>query len=253
MNRRTAAAVLVIAGTDSSGGAGLVRDVCTLRDLGVEALCAVTAVTAQSHRQFRSSHPVPPERIFEQMLAALESRDVQAIKIGMLGSAAAVEAVAEGLEQVPHVPVVLDPVLRSTSGGVLLDATGETAMRRRLFPLTAVLTPNIPEAAHLVGAGQGEAADCASLLGWATKLLAQGPKAVLIKGGHAGGAEAADLLADSAGQRCWLTSARLPGAMRGSGCALASGIAAGLALGQPLAAACEAARQYVLGQMGVRD
>lgn len=250
-----APAVLVIAGSDSSGGAGLARDLLTLRDFGVEAACAITAVTAQSHSRVWAAHPVPPELILAQIRCALESRQIDAVKIGMLGTAAAVDAVVNALARERHIPIVLDPVLRSSSGGVLLDAAGERAMRERLFPLTTLLTPNIPEAAHLVGAeapGTGTLAP-ATLLEWAATLLGEGPRAVLIKGGHASGAEAADLLAGAAGTRHWLTSPRLPGSARGTGCALASGIAAGLALGLPLEDACWSARQYVLNLLTVTD
>ncbi len=240
-----APAVLVIAGTDSSGGAGLVRDLRTLHDLGAEALCAVTAVTAQSHARVSAVQPLPPELIRAQIRCALESRRVDAIKIGMLGTAAAVEAVAECLAAPLRLPVVLDPVLRSSSGGVLLDEAGQRAMQQRLFPLTTLLTPNIPEAAVLCGAQPASDTDAAPLLEWAARLLGQGPRAVLIKGGHGSGPEAADLLACD-GQTRWLTSARLAGSLRGSGCALASAIAAGLARGESLEEACWNARRYVL-------
>ncbi len=244
-----APAVLVIAGSDSSGGAGLARDLRTLRDFGVEALCAVTAVTAQSHSRVWAVQPVPPDLIRAQILAALESRRIDAIKIGMLGTRSAVEAVAQALPRDSGIAVVLDPVLRSSSGGVLLDEAGEEAMRESLFPLTTVLTPNIPEAKQLVRGAAAKTSgdpDVATQLEWADRLLAEGPKAVLIKGGHAGGAEAADLLATADGTRRWLSSPRLSGAARGTGCALASGIAAGLAHGEPLQEACWRARQYVL-------
>lgn len=238
--------VLVIAGSDSSGGAGLLRDLRTLRDQAVEAVCAVTAVTAQSHSRVWGVHPVPPELIRAQILSGLRSRRVKAVKIGMLGTAAAVEAVARTLARVPDIPVVLDPVLRSSSGGELLDEAGRHAMRERLFPLTALLTPNLPEAAVLCGADPHAGEDVATRLSWAARLLARGPKAVLIKGGHASDAEAADLLAGADGARHWLSSPRLAGSMRGTGCALASGVAAGLARGEPLEEACWNARRYVL-------
>lgn len=246
--------VLVIAGSDSSGGAGLVRDLRTLRDMGVEASCAVTAVTAQSHSRVWAVHPVPAEVIRAQIRSALEACPVDAIKIGMLGTEAAVEAVAQSLPRDGRIPVVLDPVLRTSSGGVLLDEAGQRGMRERLFPLTTLLTPNIPEAAHLVGAagaGAIDSPDTATLLEWANRLIGAGPQAVLIKGGHASGVEAADLLAGADGTRRWLSSPRLAGGARGTGCALASGVAAGLALGKSLEEACWSARQYVLNLISV--
>ena len=240
-----APAVLVIAGTDSSGGAGLARDLRTLCDFGAEALCAVTAVTAQSHARVSAVQPLPPALIRAQIRCALESRRVDAIKIGMLGTAAAAEAVAQCLAPPLRIPVVLDPVLRSSSGGVLLDEAGRRAMQEKLFPLTTLLTPNIPETAVLCGEQPSSDGDPATLLEWAARLLGQGPQAVLIKGGHGSGPEAADLLAHG-GQTRWLTSARLGGSLRGSGCALASAIAAELARGEPLEEACWTARRYVL-------
>jgi hydroxymethylpyrimidine/phosphomethylpyrimidine kinase len=242
----TAPAVLVIAGSDSSGGAGLARDLRTLESQGVEALIALTAVTAQSDSRLWAVHPVPPELIRAQILSALESRSVGAVKIGMLGTAAAVEAVAESLPRERDVPLVLDPVLRSSSGGELLDEAGRRAMQERLFPMTTLLTPNIPEAARLCGGQPQAGSDTATRLAWAAQLLARGPRAVLIKGGHAAGTEAADLLARADGTREWLSSARLAGTLRGTGCALASAIAAGLARGQALGEACWNARRYVL-------
>ena len=239
-------AVLVIAGSDSSGGAGLVRDLRTLRDQAVEAVCAVTAVTAQSHSRVCDVHPVPPELIRAQILCALQSGRVKAVKIGMLGTAGAVEAVAQALAEVPDIPVVLDPVLRSSSGGELLDEAGLRAMQQKLFPLTSLLTPNLPEAAVLCGAQSQPRPDVPTRLAWAAHLLALGPKAVLVKGGHASDAEAADLLAGADGARSWLASPRLPGSVRGTGCALASGIAAGLARDEPLEEACWIARRYIL-------
>ncbi len=241
-----APAVLVIAGSDSSGGAGLARDLRTLADLGVEAVIALSAVTAQSNRRVWAVQPLAPQLIRAQILSALESRPVGAVKIGMLGTAAAVEAVAEILALAPDVPLVLDPVLRSSSGGELLDAAGQRAMQARLFPLTTLLTPNIPEAAELCGGRPPGGSDVPSRLAWAAQLLARGPQAVLIKGGHGTGDEAADLLAHADGTRQWLSSVRLAGSVRGTGCALACAIAAGLARGQALQEACRQGRRYVL-------
>ena len=241
-----APAVLIIGGSDSSGGAGLARDLRTLEGQGVEAVIALTAVSAQSNSRVWAVHHVPPELIRAQILSALESRRVGAIKIGMLGTAAAVEAVAESLPRGHDAPLVLDPVLRSSSGGQLLDEAGRGAMQERLFPLATLLTPNIPEAAQLCGAEPQAGSDTVTRLAWAAQLLARGPRAVLIKGGHAAGAEAADLLARADGTREWLSSARLPGSVRGTGCALATGIAAGLARGEALQEACWNARRYVL-------
>lgn len=237
-------AVLVIAGSDSSGGAGLGRDLQVLAQLRVAAVCAISAVTAQTHGRVASVHHIPPEVIRAQIRAALESATVGAIKIGMLGTAATVSAVADELSQAGPIPIVLDPVLLSSSGGVLLDEAGRAQMRARLFPLAAVLTPNIPEAASVCGASPAVSRE--ERMAQARTLLAMGPQAVLLKGGHAADAEAADLLLMQDATPQWLSSPRLNAACRGTGCALASAIAAGLAQGSAVEEACRSARQYVL-------
>jgi hydroxymethylpyrimidine/phosphomethylpyrimidine kinase len=237
-------AVLVIAGSDSSGGAGIVRDLQVLADLHVEALCAITAVTAQTHSHVVSVHHVPPEIIRTQIRAALESSVVGAIKIGMLGTGATARAVAVSLPRGAAIPIVLDPVLFSSSGGVLLDEEGRAEMCTRLFPLATVLTPNIPEAASLCGTAP--AASREELLEQARALLSMGARAVLLKGGHADGPEAVDLLLTAEGAPQWLASPRLEARCRGTGCALASAIAAGLAGGQSVEDACRDGKQYVV-------
>lgn len=240
--------VLVIAGSDSSGGAGLTRDVDTLARLGAGALCAVTAVTAQSDRQVSAVHLVPPELIRAQIDASFATGHVGAVKIGMLGTRAGVLAVAAALAAHPPVPVVLDPVLEATSGAPLLDEDGRAALRETLLPRATLVTPNIPEAAALLGVEA--AATEQQLLVQGEALLALGAGAVLLKGGHAAGAQAIDFLltrAASAGtpglQRlCAPRSAR---SHRGTGCALASAIAAGLAAGEGLLEACARAKRHV--------
>lgn len=242
-------AVLVIAGSDSSGGAGLVRDIRVLADLGCEALCAVSAVTAQTHGHVVSVHHVPPEVVRTQIRAALDSTAIGAIKIGMLGTAATVSAVADSLPRGGAIPIVLDPVLLASSGGVLLDEAGRAEMVTRLFPLATVLTPNIPEAASLCGTAP--AASREALLAQARSLLATGVRAVLLKGGHAAGAEAVDLLLSADGAPHWLSAARLDASCRGTGCALASAIAAGLAAGSSVEEACRSGKQYVLSMLKI--
>ena len=244
-------AVLVIAGSDSSGGAGVVRDVAVLTDLGCDALCAVTAVTAQTHANLVSVHHVPPELVRTQIRAALESAPIGAIRIGMLGTAATVSAVADSLSRCGAIPLVLDPVLVSSSGGVLLDEAGRGEMRARLFPLATVLTPNIPEAASLCATAL--ATDREALLAQARSLLATGARAVLLKGGHAGGAESVDLLLTADGTPRWLSAPRLETRTRGTGCALASAIAAGLAGGASIEDACGSAKRYVLSMLSQRS
>jgi hydroxymethylpyrimidine/phosphomethylpyrimidine kinase len=288
-------AVLVIAATDSSGGAGLTRDVRVLSDFSVDALCVVTAVTAQSDKKVTAVHHIPPDVIRAQIAAALATRQVGAIKVGMLGNRATVEAVVEGLKaslsarggpgpgesvasglppvgaslrerRFHAIPVVVDPVLVSTSGGVLLDAGGRAALLEALFPLATLVTPNVPEAAALLG--EALAKDEGELVQQGLRLLGFGSRAILLKGGHrcAGGSggrdaeEAVDLLISADGAAAdgrpsdhsaveRLVAKRVEGASRGTGCALASAIAAGLAGGKPLNEACRAAKNYVLGML----
>ena len=238
-------AVLVIAATDSSGGAGLTRDVRVLRDFSVDALCVVTAVTAQSDQKVTAVHHVPPDMVRAQLTAALATRRVGAIKIGMLGTRATVEAVAQGLPA-SDVPIVVDPVLVSSSGGALLDDEGRVALTRVLLPRATLVTPNVPEVAALLG--EPPARDEGGLVEQGLRLLACGSRAVLLKGGHSEGAEAVDLLISAAGAQR-IRSKRVSGSSRGTGCALASAIAANLVKGTSLAAACAAAKTYVLGML----
>jgi len=246
MGRRPA--VLVIAGSDSSGGAGIVRDLRVLADLEAQALCAITAVTAQTHGEVVGIHHIPPALVRAQILTALETTSLGAIKIGMLGTAATVRAVADALPRNGSIPIVLDPVLLSSSGGVLLDEAGRAEMLARLAPRAAVLTPNVPEAASLCGASP--AASPEALMAQARTLLSTGARSVLLKGGHGTGPQAVDLLLASEGAPIWLSSPRMEGQCRGTGCALASAIAAGLAGGASVEAACRAAKQYVLSMLG---
>lgn len=243
-------AVLVIAGSDSSGGAGMARDLAVLADSGCEALCAVTAVTAQTHGQVVGVHHVPPQVVRAQIRAAFDTTTVAAIKIGMLGTRATVSAVADSLAHTGTIPIVLDTVLLSSSGGVLLDEEGRAEMRTRLFPLATLLTPNIPEAATLCGTAP--AASPEALLAQARSLLASGARAVLLKGGHATGAEAVDLLLTADGAPHWLSAPRLDGGARGTGCALASAVAAALANGAAIEDACRSGKRYVLSMLSAR-
>jgi hydroxymethylpyrimidine/phosphomethylpyrimidine kinase len=261
-------AVLVIAGVDSSGGAGLLRDIRTLTELGVDSLCAVTAVTAQTNSNVSTVHHVPPSVIGAQIAAALATRPIAAVKIGMLGTSATVGAVAKALS--PHagtVPIILDPVLVATSGGVLLDAGGRDAMREQLFPMATLVTPNLPEAAMLLGRAPATPARCnpampttcepaptvkvnplsdeADVIDQARQLLMYGASAILIKGGHADEQHAIDYLVTRSGFVHRFSLRRVRSTHRGTGCALASAIAARMALGDTLERACHQAKGYV--------
>lgn len=243
MSRRPA--VLVIAATDSSGGAGVTRDVRVLSELGVDSLCAITAVTAQSDKSVTAVHHIPPEVIRAQIKGAFDTRRVDAIKIGMLGTRATVEAVADALSG-QGLPVVIDPVLVSSSGGVLLDQDGRAALIQALLPTATLVTPNVPEVAALLG--EAVATNEAVLLEQGRRLLDLGGRAILLKGGHSEGPEAVDLLI-SRDRLDRLTAPRIAGSSRGTGCALASAIAAELARGNALLEACAAAKRYVRGML----
>lgn len=237
--------VLVIAGCDSSGGAGVVRDIATLSDHGVAACCAITALTAQTDDRVVCIDLVAPAVVQHQIGTALQSRRVDAIKIGMLGSVATVAAVCEMLANV-RAPIVLDPVLRSSSDAPLLDDAGIALLGERLLHATFVLTPNLPEAAALLG--EAHASDETAMLRQARRLLERGPQAVLLKGGHARGA-ALDLLV-TRNEVVRLFAERIAAEMRGTGCALSTSIAAALAQGTSLREACETAKGYVLAKLG---
>jgi hydroxymethylpyrimidine/phosphomethylpyrimidine kinase len=237
-------AVLVIAGSDCSGGAGLARDLHTLARFGIEAMCAVTAVTVQSDSQVSAVYPLPPELVRAQIEAALATGRVGAIKIGMLGTGAVALAVSACLPPRERVPMVLDPVLASSSGAALLDARGREVLREHLVPRATLVTPNIPEAAALLGTEPATTEE--EVLRQAHAWLALGPAAVLIKGGHGSGGEAVDLLVSAEASPRRLVTTRSARTHRGTGCALASGIAAGLAAGIELGDACARARRHVL-------
>jgi hydroxymethylpyrimidine/phosphomethylpyrimidine kinase len=236
-------AVLVIAGTDSSGGAGLVRDVRTLAHFGTAALCAVTAVTAQSDAQLLAVEVLRPELVRAQIAAALGRGTVTAVKTGMLATRATVEVVADALAARDSPPLVVDPVLAASSGGELLDVAGRQALIEHLLPRATLLTPNIPEAAALLGSRPGSSEE--ELLEQARALCARGARAVLLKGGHAQGTQAVDWLVSRNGSVQRFSAPRAAVRMRGTGCALASAVAAGLATGLALEPACERAKRHV--------
>jgi hydroxymethylpyrimidine/phosphomethylpyrimidine kinase len=236
-------AVLVIAGSDSSGGAGITRDIRVLTECGVDALCTITAVTAQTNVRTGSIHHVPTALVKEQISAAFATRAIHAIKIGMLGTAATVEAVAASLPE-SMLPMVIDPVLVASSGGILLDSVGVEALRQLLLPRTTLFTPNIPEAAALLN--EPAADDVTTMIEQAQRLLKMGPRGVLLKGGHADGAEAIDVLVWGDGDSLILASPRSTLKRRGTGCAFASAAAAALARGATISDAGRAAKRYIV-------
>jgi hydroxymethylpyrimidine/phosphomethylpyrimidine kinase len=242
--------VLVIAGSDSSGGAGLLRDAQTLSEFNVDMLCAITAVTAQTDDRVDATCYVPPDLVAQQVSNALKSGQISAIKIGMLGTRAIVDAVVRALPPRELIPIVLDPVLASSSGVPLLDSDGIAALRNRLLARSTLVTPNLIEAAALLG--ETVATTEARMVEQAERILSMGPTAVLLKGGHATCKESVDVLLIRGAPTLRLSAERVDVHLRGTGCALSSAIAAGLARGFVLAPACECGKQYVLGKLRER-
>ncbi|MER8573251.1 hydroxymethylpyrimidine/phosphomethylpyrimidine kinase [Mesorhizobium sp. M1338] len=219
--------VLVVGGSDSSGGAGIARDIETISFIGMRTCLAVTALTVQTHDAVMEIQHSQPRLVADQMRAALRANEVTAIKIGMLATAEIVAAVAAVLRESPQVPIVLDPVLASTSGRPLLEAGAIAVMKRDLMPFCGLVTPNLFELALLVGAEP--AADESDSVRQGRKLLAAGAQALLIKGGHAAGPRSTDILLRRDQEPIRFNTPRLAGSMRGTGCMLASAIAAHLA------------------------
>ncbi len=233
--------VLIIAGSDSGGGAGIQADIKTVTMLGGYAATAVTALTAQNTLGVMAIHPVPVAFIAQQIEAILSDIGADAIKTGMLHSAEVIELVADTIRRYPAA-CVIDPVMVATSGDALLEAKAEAVMLSQLIPLATVLTPNLPEAERLTGMVIESRADRVSA---AQKLLAMGCKAVLLKGGHGKGEHVEDLLV-SGDEHHWFASLRIDTtSTHGTGCTLASALATCLARGDGLYEAVTTARNYV--------
>ncbi len=225
MTERRMPRVLVVAGSDSGGGAGVQADIKTITMLGGYAASAITAVTVQNTERVYAVHPVPPAIVGEQISVVLSDIGADAVKIGMLGSADTVAAVADALTDFDG-PIVLDPVMVATSGDSLIRADAEQSLKTRLIPLASLITPNLPEAERLLGAEITEPEDAAKAL-YATFGVP-----VLLKGGHAeGGNEITDRLAGDTGVRTFLHPRIDSRSTHGTGCTLASAIATGLARG----------------------
>jgi hydroxymethylpyrimidine/phosphomethylpyrimidine kinase len=243
--------VLAVSGSDSSAGAGLQADLKTCAALRVYAATAVTAITAQNSLGVSRVEPVSASMVKQQMLSVLEDLPVSAVKIGMLADAGVVDAVCDVLDQYADLPVVLDPVLISSSGRMLLDAAGQASLVKRLLPLATVLTPNIMEAAHLLGLTHAKVeSDPES----AVRLLAGlGARSVLLKGGHRSGVMCEDLLwSDEELHR--FTVQRLDVKNNhGTGCTLASAIAAGLAKGLSVPLSVKMAKAYITESLATAD
>jgi hydroxymethylpyrimidine/phosphomethylpyrimidine kinase len=239
--------VLSIAGSDSGGGAGIQADLKTIAALGCYGMTAITALTAQNTLGVRSIHGVPPDILRDQIDAVVEDIGVDAVKIGMLHSPEIVMALAEAIDRHALQNIVLDPVMVATSGAVLIANPAIEVLVRELFPRALLVTPNLDEAALLVGRPLHNAQDMEVA---ADELLARGARAVLLKGGHLPGDTVIDLLVTADGVKHWMQAPRIHSAnTHGTGCTLSSAISAGLALGQPLLEAVQMARAFVRAAM----
>jgi hydroxymethylpyrimidine/phosphomethylpyrimidine kinase len=239
------ARVLTIAGSDSGGGAGIQADLKTFAALGCYGMSAITALTAQNTVGVQGIHAVPAEFLKAQIQSVVDDIGVDAIKIGMLHAPGIVEVVAWAIDHYQLSHVVLDPVMVATSGDRLIASETVQVLVRELFPRVSVITPNLDEAALLLGREipNAEALDTA-----ANDLLAMGAKAVLLKGGHLVGDEVVDVLVQAKGPSQRLASKRIASRnVHGTGCTLSSAIAAHLALGHGLSDAVSLARTFILG------
>lgn len=242
---------LTIAGSDSGGGAGIQADLKTFSALGVYGASVITALTAQNTRGVSGIHDVPAAFITAQIDAVFSDLDIAAVKIGMVSQPAVIKAIAEGLDRWSAKNVVIDPVMVATSGDVLLAPEAIDLVRTHLLPRALVVTPNLPEAAKLLDTGVATSEAEAQAQGKA--LLAFGPRAVLIKGGHGDSPESVDFLVTShAVER--LAAPRIETRnTHGTGCTLSSAIAAELAKGQGLEAAVRAGKVYVTAAIAGAD
>jgi len=254
-SERTPAA-LTIAGSDSGGGAGIQADLKALAALGVHGTAAITAITAQNTLGVTAIHAIPPTIVLAQVRAVLDDIRIDAVKVGMLGDVAVIDAVAQALAELPDgVPVVVDPVMVAESGARLLESGAERALVERIVSRASVLTPNVPEALALVGRiGDRQELDEDGALALAEEVLALGAGAVLLTGGHR--REATDVLVSRGGLRETIGGPRhRDGAAHGSGCTHSALLAGALARGADLPSAARTARELsgeAVGR-GLRD
>ncbi|WP_097175782.1 bifunctional hydroxymethylpyrimidine kinase/phosphomethylpyrimidine kinase [Stappia indica] len=242
---------LTIAGSDSGGGAGIQADLKTFSALGVYGASAITAITAQNTRAVTHIHDIPLDVVAGQIAAVLDDLDVGAVKIGMLSSPDIVACVAAALAGYAG-PVVVDPVIVAKSGAKLLREEAIAALKEQLLPRATLITPNLPEAASLLGEDPVRDTEAAERQGHA--LLALGPGAVLMKGGHAEGAQCTDLLLVPGEPPLAFTAERIETRnTHGTGCTLSSAIAAGLAKGLPLARAVAEAHSWLHAAIAAAD
>jgi hydroxymethylpyrimidine/phosphomethylpyrimidine kinase len=242
---------LTIAGSDSSGGAGIQADLKTFAALGVYGASVITAVTAQNTTGVSGIHQVPADFVTAQIDAVFGDLDVAAVKIGMVAQGATIEAIAAGLKRWSPKHVVLDPVMVASSGDHLLAPDAVDGLRRRLIPQATLITPNLPEAAALLEEPIADSA--AAIESQGRRLLAMGCRAVLIKGGHGQGSESIDYL--FAGEHpIALAAPRIATQnTHGTGCSLSSAIAAGLAKGEDIESAVRKAKVWISAAIAAAD
>lgn len=233
--------ILIVAGTDPTGGAGIVRDIETAAYFHIKANLAITCVNVQDDYHVSEIVPMNEKLIAAQMRIALEANPVRAIKIGMTGNQAIIAAICRVLEDYPHIPVILDPVLVASSGGKLTTEKIIEIMINKLLPYVTLLTPNRDELALL--SQTPLASHHEETIQQAKKLLSLGVRSVLVKGGHAEGSVAIDSFIDKI-EVISISAPRLKGTMRGTGCILSTAIAAHLALNEPLISAVKKAKAY---------
>lgn len=235
--------VLIVAGSDSGGGAGIQADIKTVTMFGGFAMTAIAALTVQDTTAVHDVMAIPASFVAHQMEVVLKDIGADAVKIGMLANAEIVAAVADMLEaHAAEVPVVLDPVMVATSGGVLLVNDAVSALKSRLVSRATVVTPNIPETEVLVGRPVRNVADMTAA---GREILKLGPRAVLVKGGHLDAPEVIDILVTADGVHEFRGEKIVSRNTHGTGCTLSSAIAAGLARGDDLVQAVARARAYV--------
>ena len=249
------AIAVTIAGSDSGGGAGIQADLKTFSALGVYGASVITALTAQNTLGVQGVCDTPPDFVTAQIDSVFSDLPVNAVKIGMLSNSGTIRAVADGLRR--HAPqhgmrpVVLDPVMVATSGDRLISEDAVATLRQELLPLATLLTPNMPEAAALLG--EAVAACDAELEQQGARLLALGPRAVLVKGGHGAGPESTDVLVSARGVQRFSATRIHTRNTHGTGCTLSSAIAALLAKGATLEAAVAGGKAYLTEALAAAD
>jgi hydroxymethylpyrimidine/phosphomethylpyrimidine kinase len=247
----TTPVALTIAGSDSSGGAGIQADLKTFAAFGVYGASVITALTAQNTRAVAGIHPVPPAFVTAQCEAVFDDLDVKAVKIGMVAEFSIIEAIVSALSRWEPQHVVLDPVMVASSGERLLSAAAVEGLCKKLIPMATLVTPNLPEAAALLN--EAVASDEGAIRSQGKRLLALGARAVLIKGGHGQGTESIDYLFHDDKVIALPAPRLVTKNTHGTGCSLSSAIAAGLAKGEGLETAVRNAKVWISAAIAAAD